>query len=476
MSMHYIVRAISQHRGAPRIYLDDGFLANSAFQPGTSYSIVAHQSGGVTIRTEAQGKRKVSAKLRRGRMQPVIDINNRTDLAVVSRSPLVRIVIDGEAIHVLLPASEVNRLERIDRLLARLVQRKPLRMASFAHGAGVLSHAAHSGLANVGMPAELTMANEIAVDMAEHASLANSAWSSRTKALAAPIQEVAQDAMLLARLGPVEIMEAGLSCSGAGKAGKAKHGLACMEAHPTVGHLVAPAIMMIQHLQPVVFALENTPDYANSASAEILRKMLHDMSYDVIEVKLDARAYGSQEARVRWFLVAVTMGIELDITTVHPVESIQAAPLATVLDDTVDESRWGTFEGLIAKQERNAAAGDRFRMQIVSEGDCQVPTLRKGYYKGGSSDPLLAHPTKPGLMRKFTSREHARIKGVPASLIEGLSESTAHQALGQGVAYRPVERLFEVIGEALKRFAEKGDGGAMVIGRRRQDRLATATG
>ena len=57
-------------------------------------------------------------------------------------------------------------------------------------------------------------------------------------------------------------------------------------------------------------------------------------------------------------------------------------------------------------------------MQVVTPESTSVPTLRKGYHKGGSTDPLLTHPTNPELLRQLTVVEHARIKEVPVELVD----------------------------------------------------------
>lgn len=68
---------------------------------------------------------------------------------------------------------------------------------------------------------------------------------------------------------------------------------------------------------------------------------------------------------------------------------------------------------------------------------------------GGSTDPLLAHPTDADLLRQFTVAEHARIKQVPVALVEGLSKTDGHILLGQGIVYQPVVELFKRIGQCL---------------------------
>ena len=52
------------------------------------------------------------------------------------------------------------------------------------------------------------------------------------------------------QLPKLDILEMGLPCSGASRAGKAKRGLEVMEDHPEVGHLVYAALAIINRVQP----------------------------------------------------------------------------------------------------------------------------------------------------------------------------------------------------------------------------------
>lgn len=46
------------------------------------------------------------------------------------------------------------------------------------------------------------------------------------------------------------------------------------------------------------------------------------------------------------------------------------------------------------------------------------------------------------------------VKGVPVSLVEGLSNAIAHEALGQGVVYRPFHDVGELLGRSVKSVGE----------------------
>ncbi|UDM18879.1 hypothetical protein [Vogesella sp. XCS3] len=75
--------------------------------------------------------------------------------------------------------------------------------------------------------------------------------------------------------------------------------------------------------------------------------------------------------------------------------------------------------------------------------------------KNRSTDPKIAHPTNPDLLRIPTAREHCLIKGISPSLIEGLSETTAHELLGQSIIYNPFVSVGERIAESIMAVMEE---------------------
>ncbi len=452
--MHGLVRTIGEHRGAPRLFIDSLLLLKTGFQVGANFDL---QVDMVALRLELvlsdAGQRKISRRQRGGQVMPVIDINSVQALGAFGAGMVAQIELSQERLLVRPLASELCRLRRLQRLeLARMYGR--FSSLSLAHGIGVMSQAAHEGFGRVGVSLTLQAAIEIEERWLEHAMHRNSAWSSSTMALAMPIQHVAQDDDVLASIGHVDILEAGLPCSGASRAGKARRGHGRMEEHPVVGHLVAPAISILQRTQPIAFVLENVPSYAHEASASILRSCLADMGYATHEIELDASSFALAEVRVRWFLVAVTRGIDVDLQAALEAYRLAAKHetryVGQLLDDVADDDpRWRSFAYIDAKALRDAQEGKNFAPQSVHIHSVDVPTLRKGYQKAGSTDPLLVHPRNPALRRQFTVAEHARFKGVPLELVDGMGFTEGHQALGQSVAFEPVAWLFSVVAKAL---------------------------
>jgi DNA (cytosine-5)-methyltransferase 1 len=453
--MHVLLRQLGEHRGAPRLYLDTAALAKAGFTPGVGIEVHADtdDAARMIVRVVASGSRKVSRK-RRGRCEvPVIDINNRQDLRPFEAAGIVRIVIDVGTIYILLPATVRKALARASRLANRLALRQPLVTAGVAFGAGVASGAIHDGLQAEGVESRLLLANEICEDYLDIARRANPVVLDGSHTVAAPMQELAADDWLLRTASAVDVLEAGIPCSGASRAGAAKRRLTRMEDHPHVGHLIGATLQLIGALQPAVVIVENVESYRTSASASILRGWLRDAGYAIAEVVLDASDFGSLETRVRWFLLAFPPGLQLDLAELRPGE-LAAPALADVLEPfDPDDARYRRVDYLKSKQARDATAGKHFAMQFLDPHATSVPVLRKGYHKGGSTDPRLLHPTDPDRSRLLSAVEHARIKGIDPALIAEVPESTAHQVCGQSVDVRPVRAIGRMLGRALKVFA-----------------------
>ena len=451
------IKKIGQHRGRPRLFLDGLQAVRAGFSPGQRFDVEV-DGRRVVISRNQDGSRVVSSRKKGPSQTPVVDINSAELLAAFEGMDAIRVVVAPDRVYLLPLASQARKVERVQRLAGKLATGQALAAGSVAHGGGVLAHAVHTGLRDAGIDCTLEFANELRDDLLEQAIVHNDIWSEDTAALALPMQELAQDEWLLANLPRLELLEMGLPCSGASIAGHTKKGLQKMEDHEQVGHLVYSALVIISKTNPAVVLLENVPRYADTASAAILRAQFRDMGYKTAEFLLDGQDFGALEKRIRWCMVATTHGVEIDLQDLAPPVRL-VRRLAEVLEPDIgpDDPRWSEVQYLKDKEARNAAVGDRFKMQFVDASSTSVPTLRRHYNKGGSSDPRLRHPDpqRPELSRLLTPVEHAGVKGVPPSLIAGLARTTAHELLGQGIAYEPFRAVGARIGQCLAQAAER---------------------
>jgi DNA (cytosine-5)-methyltransferase 1 len=393
----------------------------------------------------------VSFKERRGKCVPVIDINSMEKLHVFAGMRQVRVVICEGEIHIMLSVVDVKITDRVDRLLCRLANREPLEAGSISHGGGVLSLAVHAGFEDAGVPMRLAFANEIREELANHAEGANPVWDG-TIPLAAPMQELAHDDWVMSKLPKVDVLEAGIPCQGASLSGRAKNAIAKPEDHPEVGHLIASFLTILSKVNPSVVIFENVPPYGSTASASILRTTLRDWGYETAECVLDGAEFNTIEHRQRFCLVAVTKGLAgFDFGTVQKPEKVTQR-LGDILENVPDESdAWKDVPYLHAKADRDKEAGKGFKMQIVTRESASVGTIGKGYAKWRSTEPLVSGNERfPEKLRLLTPNEHARVKGIPERLIDGLPATTAHEVLGQSVLFEPFRAVSRAIAATLK--------------------------
>lgn len=449
------IQKLGTFRNSPRFYKEGKRLELAGFAPGTRFSAKLYREKGlVLLEVDSAGDRTVSHKKAGAGTVPVIDINSATLLEIFEGLDAVRVVVQQGRIAILAIASDIRQQEREGRLAKKLSSGEPLAMGSISHGVGILSHALHSGLEASGVEARLAFANDIEADYMAQAQAANSCWNDQTIAITAPMQELVFDDRAMAKLPALDILEGGIPCTAASSAGRAKKGLAKPEDDRQVGHLIVSLITMVVRKNPSIVVLENVPNYLDTASMGIFRSQMADLRYTVSERILEGHDFGALENRKRMVAIAVSNGIKLDIDAL--LDSLKVAARAVrhvsdILDPIpLDDPSWSKMQYLKDKEVRDKAAGKGFRMQPVLASDFSVPTVTRGYMKRRSTDPFLQHPENPDLLRLFTPREHARIKGVPEQLIAGLSATTAHEALGQGICYGPFVAVGKAIGLGLK--------------------------
>ena len=442
--------SIGENKGAPRVWLQGRFPALAGFTPGARFRVeVIRDRECVALRLDDQGQRRVCSKTSGERQIPVIDLNSVEALGVFEGLSHVRAVADGNVIYLLPLASETRVKERISRLRAKLDANEPLAVGSLSHGGGVLSLAIHEGMKAGGVETCLAFANDVSDSLLEHAAGANPAWTDETISVAMPMQELAFDQWVMNRLGTVDCLEIGMPCEASSLAGRAKNGNVCPEAHERVGHLAAAFLSIVARVNPSVLVLECVVPYMHSASAFIIRRQLIELGYDVQEAVFSGGEWGTLEQRERFCLVGVTRGLSFDLTSVKP--GLRPVPtLGAILDDVPSDSPAYREVGYLkAKEVKDKAAGKGFSVPYLTPEANHVPTLRKGYNKGGSCDARLLHPTNPALSRLLSPREHAACKEIPACLIHGLPNTTAHELLGQSILFAPFRALGAALGRAL---------------------------
>ena len=450
---------LGEHRGKKRFWQEGRQLERAGFTVGSRFTVDFDEGKReLRVRVAEDGERKVSGRKRVGKDErlPVIDINNR-DLAKVLGEGIgrVRVIITDETLVIAPHPFDIKAEVRQNRLIDRMSRGEPLAIGSVAHGGGVLDHAAHQGLEDTGVDAEGAFFVEIDHRYLE-ASLQNNVeiWSDRTLAVEAPMQEVETG-----QLPPVDIYIGGVPCTGASLAGRAKLKTKHAESHDSAGSLFYAYLKILEAVNPAVAVLENVPQYANTASMEVIRSVLDQLGYDIHEKVFDGGQWALED-RKRFVMLAVTKGLEIDLDAIEP-SRIREARLGDILEDVpADSDRWREMAYLNEKAERDAERvrtgqmkGTGFKLQKVDGDSTKVGVIGRQYWKCRSTEPAVTRK-EDKMRRLLTPHEHAAVKTIPSELIAGLSDTVAHEILGQSVIHGQFRDVFAMIGNAIKAFAE----------------------
>lgn len=452
MRKHIAYIKVGVNRGLKRIWIQGQRLTDSNIHAGKPVSIIADEVAQIiTITMSADGDRIVSSRKKAGNVQPIIDVENQTITRMYQHISKLKVsFFDGKVIITVHP-DEAAKKERLDILSEKLKSGSPLSCGSVAHGGGILDNAIHTGFSDKDLSLYLDFAIEIERVYLDCSLRNNSVWSAgKGVAIHAPMEDVE-----LSELGQVDVLLAGLPCTGASKSGKTKNKLVHAEDHKTAGNLFFPFLAICKAVNPSVIIIENVTEYASTSSMSVIRATLEQCGYLVHETVLNGNKMGALENRNRLVVVAVTEGLEIKIEKLAPIQE-KPKNLSAILEDTLlSDPSWKKYENLIEKEKADKIAGKGFSMQILESDATQCPVLGKGYQKVRGTEPKLRHPLNSNLMRQFTVSEHAKIKDIPHNLIAGCSATIAHKILGQSVVYPAFQAVGRTVATCLKNWFEK---------------------
>ncbi|WP_028492679.1 DNA cytosine methyltransferase [Thioalkalivibrio sp. ALE19] len=454
-----IYSKIGEHRGRKRLWLEGQRLARLGITPRLKYSLTEIEGGskGIRLSFTDEGDRKVSRRKRGERELPVIDIANDDISRVLGDSERVRVVVREGRIDVTLHHHEAATRHRLRTLGERIEKGLPIRMGSLAHGGGVLDHALHQGLERAGVPTHLAFANEFDGQYLDASLMNNPIWSPDSIAIEGPMQDIEWS-----KLPEVDMLVAGLPCTGASKSGRSKNNLKAAEEHETAGALFVAFLTAIQTLKPSLVVLENVPEYGSTVSMTVIRSVLSSLDYELHETVLDGWEMGSLEKRKRFCMVATNGNVPLDFGELRPIRQ-REPQVADILDPIApDDPRWKAYTYLDDKEKRDKAAGKGFRTQVQDGSLDGYGTIGRGYSKVRSTEIRIQHPADESLTRLLTPAEHARGKTIPEYLVDGLSETRAHEILGQSVIHCAFEAVGQLLGQSLLSMAPESTSAPVV--------------
>lgn len=455
MSITVISTTVSESRSVPRIWLEGQRLAHAGVEIGVQYVLnVSTQLRRIELRPAPQGYEgktfSVSKRTRNERVYPLIELRDALIAELFKVGTKLRVAVQKGRITISPSHIAMRVQERVTRFLDKLNSSEPLNVISLFHGAGILDRAIHEGMQRSKLASYVKIAVELEGDYID-CSLRNNTELFREDSIVIN-GDVREINVLGNGIPQAEMLIAGVPCTGASRAGAAKNGLTCAEEHDSAGTLFFDFLEWVKVTNPAIVILENVVEYMKTAGMTVIRSVLSNLGYDLSETVLDGPSLGSLEKRKRMCLVATTPGVcgPVDFEQLVPIRH-KEAKLADVLEVIpADSDRWKTYDYLASKEERDIAAGKGFMRQLLTGEEDGCGTVGRGYFKARSTEPFIVAPHDPKLSRLITELEHARVKTIPESLIEGLSATIAHEVLGQSVIFCAFVAVGELIAKTVQ--------------------------
>lgn len=438
---------VGEHRGQRRLWLEGGRLEAAGFHAGQRYHVVFDiDTRTIALEMSPTGDRQVSGRRRVGQDKPtpILDLAGADVTDMVGEAGSVRALIGNGRIVFSLHPRDVAKAEREQRTRDH-VKEGFLTEGTLCAGAGIATLGVATGIEVAGLMSRVEWIVDRERKYLEVADRNNPVVGPETKIYEASLEELEP-----ALVGRVDVLQVSLPCTGHSKSGKAKRGLAQAEDHPTDALAVYGALRIMDAVQPSVVVSENVIEASTSATYALIRAYLQDAGYKVFEKIMDENDAGTIERRKRWWFVAISEGLAPGFDMGNLEQTVrQYRTLGEVLDKIpADDPQWRRHDYLDVKQERDAEAGKGFKRQLVTAESESVGTIGKGFSKRRSTEPMLQRVD--GMERLLTPVEHARVKGIPEVIVDGVGFTTAHEVLGQSILLPHAVAIGTAIGKHLR--------------------------
>lgn len=446
--LNIINTRLGVNRGTPRVWLEGKKLISS-FVPGQKIKVHVDSLKKVVsffATTSDDYDYTVSKRERNGRVRPLIEIKDKVLSEIFGeKGALLRVVIKNGSARIEAHGLDKNVTERCLRFCSKIKSGEDLSIGSLFSGGGIIDAAIHKGMKLGGINTYTKFVVEQEQKYLD-TMVANQPDLFRSDSI---LIESKIEAVELRNPPKVDGMVLGIPCTGASRAGITRNKIKAAEFHDEAGACFFYALQLIGLCQPAFIIIENVKEYLKTTSMAVIQSVLKTWGYELQFAVFNGVKFGTLENRDRMVLMAVTKGLNsFDIESVKPVveNTKKVSDILEVIDS--DDERWKTYEYLATKEIRDRDEGKGFRRQLLDGTESSVPTIRRLYHKAGSTDPFLKH--SDGLRsRLFTALEHSRIKGIPADSIHGVSNTTAHEILGQSVCFPVFLALGRSIGDWL---------------------------
>lgn len=441
---------LTDHRGNKRLWLEGLRLAKNGFTKGEKYTAefnkaTASTPASIVLRLDEAGDRIVSGRRRKGQEHytPIIDICCPEVEQTVGSATRIRADFYQGVIEVTIHHEDKAKEDRETRT-AENVQAGKVTEGALCAGAGVASAALHEGLKLGGLESSVEWIVDRESKYLQVAIDNNPAITDDTRIFQASLEELEPEL-----LGPVDILQVSLPCTGHSKAGKSKNAISQAEQHSTDATAAWGLMAAIRAVNPSIIVSENVTEAEDSGTYLMIKAELVRRGYNIHSRVLDETDAGTLEKRKRWWFVAVSAGLDfIDLNWLQPLRRVHNK-LGEVLEQVpADSKTWADNQYLKDKAIKDKAAGKGFARQLVTADSKAVGTIGRHYNKRRSTEPFVLRAD--GKERLLTPAEHARVKGIDPAMVEGVNATTAHEALGQSILWGHAQIIGQHIADRLR--------------------------
>lgn len=422
-----------------RIWMEGAMLLNANFKPGDFYSIslnidtllvsINHIPDSVEARLRHKKKeiRKVSRRKCSGWIKPIIDICNADITNLFGEFSRFRAQAFKGRIDFGIHPEDLARAKREHTFLQNVSKGKITKGDAFL-GFGIKSDALREGFKSEGIECDQRWAVEMESRYLDIATLNSPEVYEDTKIFCGKIEEIEKHL-----LDPVDAFAFSMACTNHSLAGRTKKKLKHAEMGDEVTSLFG-VVETIKAVNPAVLFSENVLAAKGSTTYLLLIKELTRLGYVCKEMTLDHTHGGCLEKRSRYWLVAYSKGLSVNIDNLlpQPIER-DVATLGDVME-TVGDDAWHDIRKLTTRELKNKEEGRGFSINLVDATSTSVSTIPRSYGKHQVSNPHIVSACGK-FYRLLTENEHAGVKRVPTRLIKHCAATVAHEGLGQGISY-----------------------------------------
>jgi DNA (cytosine-5)-methyltransferase 1 len=423
-----------------RIWLEGEPLIRAGFKPGDFFEVSLNVNTlAVTLHhvpdsQEARARhkkgevRKVSRRNMGDWIKPIVDICNADITALFGEFAKFRAQAFAGMIVFSVHPEDLKRAQRESRAKRNLKAGFLTKGDAFL-GFGISASATTQGFGNEGIKAKQLWAVEMEARYLDIAVQNSPEMYADAHLFCGKVEEIEKDL-----LEPVDVFSFSMECTNHSTQGKTKKKLKIAEMGEGATSLFG-VVEMIKAANPAILISENVVGAKDSASYLLLKAEIKRLGYTCHEMILTQDNSGSLDRRRRYWFVAYSSGLNVNVDAIMPTA---VTPIherfGDIMEEVTDPKAWHATSKLEKREALNLAAGRNFTMKRADPDSTVINTIPRNYTKHQVSNPhVFSKDNKQ--YRLITKTEHAHMKRVPPRLIMNCSNTTAHEGLGQGIAY-----------------------------------------